>query len=305
MGLPTTILRLIINTLAILKKRFSALSYGIQDIYANYEELRRYFEELGEPYQQVPSRERRLSESRVFSNPAIKARKNVHASVFFKMLGFNSYSTLDLLEIDGIPDIKHDLNLPIPVNLEGAYDFVLDGGTLEHIFDIKTALCNTARLVSTGGVVIHHNPVTSYDHGFYGINPTLLIDFYAANGFKIVNCVGVVMDQKTFYEKQWCFPYHELIAPLANLSGSPRTIGLFFCAQRISEDPIPCISPIQGFYNRIQTEINLPQSEVRGRLKNLKSFILGLLPLKISSSLCRLKMVFDRWLWYRRNRFLV
>ena len=101
--------------------------------------------------------------------------------------------------------------MSIPVSLEGAYGLVLEGGTLEQIFDVKPALCNTGRLVRPDGLVIHHNPVTSFDHGFYGINPTLLIDFYRANGFKIIQCVDVVTVQKTLYEKLWCFSYRELL----------------------------------------------------------------------------------------------
>lgn len=66
------------------------------------------------------------------------------------------------------------------------YDIVLDVGTLEHCYNIGQALINMAGMVGHGGYIIHENPFNCGNHGFYSINPTLYADFYAANGFEIV-----------------------------------------------------------------------------------------------------------------------
>ncbi|MFQ5528579.1 MAG: hypothetical protein ACE5GX_20275, partial [Thermoanaerobaculia bacterium] len=209
MGLTVTTLRLLIRGVAELERRESVLTYGIQDVYATYDELKHAFDEMKQPYEEVGRSEQKLSSSRLFQErPLARNRGNVDASVLFRMLGFARYASLDLLDLDGPPSIRHDLNEPIPRDLEGTQDLVVDGGTIEHIFDIKTALCNTARLVRKGGMVIHASPVGWYEHGFYGINPTLFVDFYSANGFQILDTTCFLFDDyASVYKKQWCFSY--------------------------------------------------------------------------------------------------
>lgn len=58
-------------------------------------------------------------------------------------------------------------------------DIVLDPGTLEHVFNAPTALCNMNSLVAPHGYMIHWNPVTMINHGFYNFSPTFYYDWYA------------------------------------------------------------------------------------------------------------------------------
>lgn len=74
------------------------------------------------------------------------------------------------------------------------YDIVLDVGTAEHCFNIGQALINMAGLVKQGGYIIHENPFNCGNHGFYNLNPTLFADFYAANGFEVMDCRLVSRD---------------------------------------------------------------------------------------------------------------
>ena len=60
---------------------------------------------------------------------------------------------------------------------------VYDAGTLEHIFDLPTALHNMNRMLRPGGVIIHTTPVNFFQHGFVNVNPSLYSGFYAANGY--------------------------------------------------------------------------------------------------------------------------
>src|SRR5579884_1812264 len=59
---------------------------------------------------------------------------------FFKQFGFTDVHSLDVSPYEGCTHI-HDLNDPnTPADLIGQYDFVLSGGTLEHVFCVLNAV---------------------------------------------------------------------------------------------------------------------------------------------------------------------
>src|SRR3546814_19453314 len=73
---------------------------------------------------------------------------------------------------------------PYTTLFRSKYDIVIDGGTTEHIFDIACALFNCAKMVKLNGYIYHDVPMNMLNHGFFNFNPTLLCDFYEANGFE-------------------------------------------------------------------------------------------------------------------------
>lgn len=78
-------------------------------------------------------------------------------------------------------EIEVDLNQPL--GFEAAKG-VLDLGTSEHCFNIGQVFKTTAVLVEMGGVVVHANPLSMVNHGFWNVSPGAYQDFYEANGFK-------------------------------------------------------------------------------------------------------------------------
>ena len=104
----------------------------------------------------------------------------------FAGLGFDRLLALDA-NLYEKPDIVHDLNrAEIPENLSGRFDLVFDGGTLEHVFDVASALRAVCRFTKPGGRVVHLSPLSNcVDHGFYSFSPILFRDFYAANNWII------------------------------------------------------------------------------------------------------------------------
>ena len=82
----------------------------------------------------------------------------------------------------------HDLNRPLPLALHAQFDLVFDGGTLEHVFDVATALKSCMELVKPHGRFVTVTVPNNWcGHGFYQFSPEL---FYRAlgpeNGFSIV-----------------------------------------------------------------------------------------------------------------------
>lgn len=109
---------------------------------------------------------------------------------FFRLYGNVKVDVIDFTKYEG-SEIIHDMGEPIPSQLAGKYDVVIDGGTTEHVFDIATALFNCAKLVREGGFIFHDVPMNMLNHGFYNLNPTLLHDFYEDNGFKTTRCTAM------------------------------------------------------------------------------------------------------------------
>ncbi len=78
-----------------------------------------------------------------------------------------------------------DLNDPLPTDFCDLYDTIIDSGSLEHIYDIRTALMNISSMLKPGGQVIHVNPSNNFcGHGFYQFSPEFYFSTYSrSRGF--------------------------------------------------------------------------------------------------------------------------
>src|SRR5262249_172525 len=113
---------------------------------------------------------------------------NPNAYTLFTLLGAERVYAADI-SITESPDFIIDLNEPVDVSYYDRFDTIVDVGTLEHVFDIPTALRNIVKMCRKGGSIILVHPSTgSIDHGFYQFSPTLYFDYFGSNGFSIVSC---------------------------------------------------------------------------------------------------------------------
>lgn len=88
------------------------------------------------------------------------------AEDFLRRAGFTTIRSLDALAYEGA-EIIHDLNTPVPPELEAISSFVYDGGTCEHVFDIAQAMRNIAALLKVGGTALISSPANGQcGHGF-------------------------------------------------------------------------------------------------------------------------------------------
>lgn len=82
--------------------------------------------------------------------------------------------------------IIHDMNLPIPSEFLHIYDTVIDGGCLEHIYNIPQALKNCSLFCKPGGQILHMLPANNQcGHGFWQFSPELFFSLYSnQNGYQ-------------------------------------------------------------------------------------------------------------------------
>ena len=146
----------------------------------------------------------------------------VDAHAFLAALGLREVTSVDISGAAHAPDLVHDLNRPFPADLTGRFGLVVDPGTTEHVFDIRTGLGNVVRALRLGGVVVHFVPVYSYNGGYFTINPNLLTDFYAVNGVSDV-CADV-------YGLHW--GGGGVFSPIANIQRSGELGPIETCASQ-------------------------------------------------------------------------
>ncbi len=109
-----------------------------------------------------------------------------YADAFLRMLGAREVDSFDISRYEGANCI-HDFNLPLDFRFFGRYSVVLDGGTLEHIFDTHQAFSDCKRMVRVGGHFLAYSPMNNFPgHGLYQFSPELFFRvFCKENGFSL------------------------------------------------------------------------------------------------------------------------
>lgn len=98
--------------------------------------------------------------------------------------GAANVESIDYSGYEGATNV-HDMNDPLPEDLRGRFDTVIDGGCLEHVFDAPQALENCSLLCRPGGQILHILPANNFcGHGFWQFSPELFFSLYSeSNGY--------------------------------------------------------------------------------------------------------------------------
>jgi SAM-dependent methyltransferase len=181
-----------------------------------------------------------------------------------KLLGLNELCTLDVSPYEGA-DVVADLNLPVPPELIGRFGLIMDGGTMEHLFDIRQGMKNTADMLRPGGRAVHTTPVNNYvNHGFVQISPTFYHDYYVENGFDDVRGIMIVQPRADMLFLGWNFFYYEH----ATMSGknslfcsSGTQLGVYFTARKTPASTSDRV-PLQSYFARLHAGAQTPNHKI-------------------------------------------
>lgn len=157
----------------------------------------------------------------------------------YRAVGFDGSTSIDLFPGES-PDRIVDLSAPFPSDMEGRFDAFLDSGTLEHVFDVRTACTGLINSLRIGGIAMHISPFGGFEnHGFYQFGPKFFARLYAANGFHEMQSwiIGLTEDDN----RGTVVPVADFDAALRPDPASYRSLVLF--AARRSEVR-PFVAPI-------------------------------------------------------------
>jgi SAM-dependent methyltransferase len=199
----------------------------------------------------------------------LEASKSRYADDFLRSVGAYKVDSLDNSDYEGA-NLCHDMNLPIPENLKNKFDVVLDGGSLEHVFDIRVAFQNCMEMVKVGGHFLGINPANNFmGHGFYQFSPEFYFTtFSRENGFEIEKVI--------LFEDRKGASWYEVFSPESVrgrviLKNSEKTY-LLVIAKKIEEKPIFSSAPQQSDYKAIWTGQANTASDLKSSRTGKSSF---------------------------------
>lgn len=181
--------------------------------------------------------------------------------------------------------IKHDLNYPIDPSLKNNFDILIDGGTIEHVFNVPELLKNYMKLVKTGGHIFIFTMANNHlGHGFYQFSPELFYSVFTNdNGFKINN---VILEEHDYpglafskNKKYYAVNAPQKINSRVNLVNHKPTTILVHSTKTYNTEPFQN-TPIQSDYltkydNRSKRSVKNKKSKTRKITDIILKLILG------------------------------
>lgn len=119
-------------------------------------------------------------------------------NLLIQHFGAITVDSLDISKFEGA-SLTYDLNMPIED--PPSFDTVIDFGTTEHIFDVKTVYRNIRNLCKLDGGILHILPSNNLSgHGFYQFSPMFFRSVYDnKSGFQLSN----IFLSKILTDKGW------------------------------------------------------------------------------------------------------
>jgi hypothetical protein len=177
--------------------------------------------------------------------------KDGYSEPLFEILGASRTDSMDFSDYEKATVI-HDLNQPVPGELKRKYTAVVDGGTIEHVFNFPVAIKNCMEMLQVGGHYIGITPANNLmGHGLYQFSPELYYNiFREENGFAMKKMIIVTQDAAGEFSN-----WYEVIDPRKAktrvlLTNSNHTY-LMVLAEKKSEQLIFQKSPQQSDYEMV------------------------------------------------------
>lgn len=110
----------------------------------------------------------------------------VYAEPFLRYCGAKTVTSIDYSEYEGA-SLVHDMNVEVPPELHNRFTCLIDGGALEHIFNLPVAILNCMKMIKLNGHFLSIAPCNNFmGHGFYQFSPELFWSVFSErNGFII------------------------------------------------------------------------------------------------------------------------
>jgi hypothetical protein len=162
---------------------------------------------------------------------------NGYAEPFIKLLGCKDPCSFDASPYEQATYI-HDFNFPIDQQFHGRFTAVIDGGTLEHVFNFPVAIGNCMEMLAVGGHYLGITPANNTSgHGFYQFSPELYFRIFSAeNGFRTDQVIAY--DAHQTGANPWFLAVDPVQLPEPVSWSNRRETYLLVIAERIEKKPI-------------------------------------------------------------------
>ena len=269
MGLDYNGVRLVAYTKTVDPTLESIVMLGRQSLHTDADGIRAVLEEFAIPFHERDL-QRLVDEGNGFCEPLLKH------------MGFGRVDSVDFSDYEN-PTHAHDFNKPIPPELVGNYDLVLDGGSLEHIFNFPVALRNCMQMVRSGGIFATITPCNNFcGHGFYQFSPELYFSLMRRhNGFNLLDlfCHEIGQDMPWYRVKD-----PDVIKSRVNLI-TRKPVMMLVIARRIADADIPEFNLQQSDYQTLWAGKSLEPVSNQNKPASLSSLLRGLVARTISGKI--------------------
>jgi hypothetical protein len=119
----------------------------------------------------------------------------------FRALGNDRVRALDVSPYEGA-EVIHNLNEPIPAALRECADFIVDGSTLDNVFDPAMALRNLAAMLRPGGRMLMVNAWNTREGAYTLCSASWFFDYFVINGFadaRVYGCVSAGRSSNAYW----------------------------------------------------------------------------------------------------------
>jgi hypothetical protein len=190
----------------------------------------------------------------------------------FHVLGVDNVRALDHSDYEGA-EIIHDLNKPLPEKLHSIADFIVDGSTIDNVFNPALALVNLNKLLRPGGRVLLVNMLSNHFEPYTIPNANWYLDYFAMNGFSDCKVYILVFCEPA--PNIFCFNLECLLDPnfVAHNFASPHEMACVVFAEK-SADSTTDRYPSQGHY-RSSGEAQLYREAVASIRSNPRPHLLN------------------------------
>jgi hypothetical protein len=168
----------------------------------------------------------------------------------FRALGGCRVKALDVSPYEGA-EIIHNLNEPIPESLRESADFIVDGSTLDNVFDPAMALRNLAAMLKPGGRLLMINAWSPRDGSYQLCSPAWYFDFFVTNGFadcKTYGCISAGNRANAYWLDPAFMRTAEARVRVPLLACWWRIPSVLVLAEKAREPSAPIVSPTQAHY---------------------------------------------------------
>ena len=130
-----------------------------------------------------------LARNGIDADPKDFMQDDLYSETLMRKLGFGEMEALDFSAYEGA-GIVHDLNRKPDKSLHNQFDMIVDGGTLEHIFNVPVALEGVYRMLKPGGRFISMTVFNGWpSHGMYQFTAELVWTFWRrACNCEVIDC---------------------------------------------------------------------------------------------------------------------